>query len=53
MLSMEIDFCKEKERLGSIYQLSLIQNNLDLYWIIFRIPLAQIIFISQCQLSDI
>lgn len=50
---MEIDFCNEKERFGSIYQFVRIQNNIDLYWIIFKIPLAPIVFIRQCQLSDI
>lgn len=37
---MEIDFYKEKDGFGSIYQFVLIQNGTDLYWIIFKIPLA-------------
>lgn len=53
IFSMEIDFYKEKEGFGSIYQFVLIQNDTDLYWIIFKIPLAQIVFIRQCQLSDV
>ena len=40
IFSMEIDFYKEKDGFGSIYQFVLIQNGTDLYWIIFKIPLA-------------
>ena len=50
---MDIDFYKEKEGFGSIYPFVLIQNDTDLYWIIFKIPLAQIVFIRQCQVSDV
>lgn len=50
---MEIDLYKEKEGFGSIYQFAVIENYTDLYWILFKIPLAQIVFIRQCQLSDV